>query len=172
MVVPGFFRPQVLSLAHCQVGGGHGGRSQTEEYLLSKFYWPGVYADIRKYCASCRKCQLVNPSVDPKVPLRPLPVIGVPFTRVGMDLVGPLVASAKGHQYILVLVDYATRYPEAIPLSSMTTPVVAQAMVEFFSRVGFPKELLTDQGTPFMSRLMSQVCSEIGRASCRKECRL
>ena len=162
LVVPRFFREQVLTLAHCRVGGGHGGRGQTEDYLLSKFYWPGVYADIRNFCASCSKCQLVNPSVDPKVPLRPLPVIGVPFSRVGMDLVGPLVISSKGHQYILVLVDYATRYPEAIPLSSMTTTVVAQAMVEFFSRVGFPAELLTDQGTPFMSRLMGQVCKILG----------
>ena len=79
-----------------------------------------------------------------------------------MDLVGPLTTSSKGQQYILVLVDYATRFPEAIPLTSMNTLVVAQAVVEFFSRVGFPRELLTDQGTPFMSRLMSQVCELLG----------
>lgn len=49
-----------------------------------------------------------------------------------MDLVGPLVTSAWGYQHILVLVDYATRYPEAILLSSMATSNIAQAMLFFF----------------------------------------
>ncbi|KAJ1180899.1 hypothetical protein NDU88_006110 [Pleurodeles waltl] len=79
-----------------------------------------------------------------------------------MDIIGPLNPSSKGQQYVLVLVDYATRYPEAIPLPSMHTKVIAQAMIEFFSRVGFPKEILTDQGTPFMSRLMSEVSKTLG----------
>ncbi len=38
----------------------------------------------------------------------------VPFERIGMDLIGPLERSARGHRFALVLVDYATRYPEAV----------------------------------------------------------
>lgn len=76
-----------------------------------------------------------------------------------MDLVGPLPKSAKGHQYILVLVDYATRYPEAVPLRKATTKAVARELFLLFSRVGIPKDLLTDQGTPFVSCLMADLCS-------------
>lgn len=75
-----------------------------------------------------------------------------------MDLVGPLPKSARGHQYILVILDYATRYPEAIPLRTMASQNIAKELVLLFTRVGVPKEIHTDQGTPFMSRLMADLC--------------
>lgn len=95
------------------------------------------------------------------VPLQPLPIIGVPFERIGMDLIGPHPRTKKGNQYALVIVDYATRFPEAFPLSSTTTRQIADRLLELFSRVGFPKEILTDQGTPFVSRLMKDVCKAL-----------
>ncbi len=91
-------------------------------------------------------------------PLIPLPIIEVPFERIGMDLVGPLPKSARGHEHILVIVDYATRYPEAIPLRKATAKAIAQELFLLSSRVGIPAEILTDQGTPFMSRLMADLC--------------
>ncbi len=75
-----------------------------------------------------------------------------------MDLVGPLPKSARGHEHILVIVDYATRYPEAVPLRKATAKNIAHELFLFFSRVGIPAEILTDQGTPFMSRLMADLC--------------
>lgn len=52
--------------------------------------------------------------------LIPLPIIETQFERTGMDIVGPLPGSARGHQYILVMLDYVTRYPEVIPLWKAT----------------------------------------------------
>lgn len=78
-----------------------------------------------------------------------------------MDLVGPLEPSSRGHKHILVIVDYATRYPEAIPLIKVSTKVICEHLVELFTRVGFPKEILTDQGTPFMCETMKQVCATV-----------
>ncbi len=75
-----------------------------------------------------------------------------------MDLVGPLPKLAQGHEHILVVVDYATRYPEAIPLRKATAKNIAHELFLLFSRVGIPTEILTDQGTPFMSRLMADLC--------------
>ncbi|KAL1274384.1 hypothetical protein QQF64_027198 [Cirrhinus molitorella] len=75
-----------------------------------------------------------------------------------MDLVGPLPKSARGHEHILVVVDYATRYPEAIPLRKATAKNIAQELFLLCTRVGIPSEILTDQGTPFMSRLMADLC--------------
>ncbi len=49
-------------------------------------------------------------------PLIPLPIITEPFKKVAMDIAGPLPRSKSGYVYILVLCDYATRYPEAVPL--------------------------------------------------------
>ncbi|XP_016103330.1 uncharacterized protein [Sinocyclocheilus grahami] len=88
----------------------------------------------------------------------PRPIIEVPFERIGMDLVGPLPKSARGHEHILVIVNYATRYPEAVPLRKVTAKAIAQELFLLSSRVGIPAEILTNQGTPFMSRLMADFC--------------
>ena len=56
-----------------------------------------------------------------------------------MDIVGPLPKSSRGHRYILVILDYATRYPEAIPLRLATGRAVAREMFLLFSRVGLPE---------------------------------
>lgn len=72
--------------------------------------------DVRHFCQACEACQRTTPKKPAPAPLIPLPVIEVPFTCIGLDLVGPLPKSAREHEHILVIVDYATRYPKAIPL--------------------------------------------------------
>ena len=75
-----------------------------------------------------------------------------------MDLVGPISPpSENGQQYILTLVDYATRYPEAIALKRIDTPTVGEALVDMFSRLGIPEEILSDLGTQFVSECMEEV---------------
>lgn len=57
-------------------------------------------------------------------------LIDMPFKPVATDLVGPMSPpSEDGHRYILILVDYATRYPEAVPLKNIDTETVAEALV-------------------------------------------
>lgn len=63
-----------------------------------------------------------------------------------MDVVGPLPRSRSGNRYVLVLSDYATRYPEAVLLQNVDVETVAEELVKIFARVGIPQELLTDQG--------------------------
>ena len=74
-----------------------------------------------------------------------------------MDIVGPLPRSRRGNQYILVVCDYATRYLEAITLRSVDAGAVAEYLIQLFSRVGIPREILTDQGTNFMSQLLKEL---------------
>ena len=74
-----------------------------------------------------------------------------------MDIVGPLPRTASGKRYIVVVCDYATRYPEAVALSSTDAEQVAEELVRIFSRVGLPQEILTDQGANFMSQLLAEM---------------
>ena len=90
-------------------------------------------------------------------PLMPLPIINEPLTRVAMDIVGPLPRSKSGNRYILVFCDYATRYPEAIPLRSIDAEHVAEELINIFARVGVPEEILIDQGSNFMSQLLAEL---------------
>ncbi len=83
-----------------------------------------------------------------------------PITAAQMfhDCRPSLPKSARGHEHILMIVDYATRYPEAIPLRKATSKAIAQELFLLCSRVGIPTEILTNQGTPFISRMMADLC--------------
>ncbi|GFO27104.1 Zinc finger protein [Plakobranchus ocellatus] len=67
----------------------------------------------------------------PRVPLEKVPLIDTPFKRVAIDLVGPINPPREaGHRFILTLVDYTTRFAEAVPLHKIDTESVAEAMVD------------------------------------------
>lgn len=79
------------------------------------------------------------------------------FDRVQMDIVGILPATSLGNKYILTIQDNLTKYSLAIPLISTETASVANAFVEeFICRFGCPKEIMTDQGSNFQSKLMKK----------------
>ena len=159
LLVPRPFIASVLQMAHAHLLGAHLGMEKTLELIKARFYWPGVKKEVENYCRSCPECQQVAPKPQHRNPLIPLPIITVPFSRIAMDLVGPLPRTSRGHQYILVILDYATRYPEAIPLRTMATKGIARELILLFSRVGLPDEILTEQGTPFMSKIMKDLCT-------------
>ena len=79
-----------------------------------------------------------------------------------MDMVGPLPRTEDGHRYILTIVDYGSRYPDAIPLRTTSSQDVAEALLEYFSWVGLPKEILTDRGSNFTSDLMDKLYQMLG----------
>lgn len=137
---------------------GYLGSSRTAYKVKSEFYWPGVQADVRRYCRSCDICQRTTPKGrTTKVPLGEMPLIDVPFQREAVDLIGPIQpATDLSNRYILTLVDFATRYPEAVALKGIETEKVAEALIDIFCRIGVPKEMLTDQGTQFTSELMAE----------------
>ena len=85
-------------------------------------------------------------------------MIDTPFKRVTVDIVGPIEPhSERKSRYILTMIDYATRYPEAVALPGIETERVAEALVEMFSRVGIPDELLLDCGSQFTAEVMKEV---------------
>ena len=94
-----------------------------------------------------------------KVPLGDMSVIEEPFNRVAIDLIGPIIpVSERGNRYILTVVDFATRYPEAVSLAKMDIETIAETLLEIYLRVGFPSEVLSDRGSQFAADLMKEVC--------------
>ena len=103
------------------------------------------------------ECQRTAQKRHKPAPLIPLPVIDEPFRCIVMDIVGPLPRSSSGDKYILVVCDYATRYPEAVAMKSVMAEYVAEELISIFARVGIPQEILTDQGSNFMSNLLAEL---------------
>ena len=159
IVVPKKYRQEVLRIAHDIPMSGHLGIKKTKERIWSDFVWPGICRDVRNYCASCDICQRTTPrGKTRKVPLGKMPIIDTPFERVAVDLIGPITpCSDGGHRYIVTMVDYATRYVEAKPLKTAKAEEVAEALWEIWTRVGVPKEILTDRGSQFVGDLANEV---------------
>ncbi|XP_048881447.1 uncharacterized protein LOC125748837 [Brienomyrus brachyistius] len=162
MVVPQEVRGVVLDLGHSIPWAGHLGRQKTVSRVSRYFYWPNMAKDIAEFCKTCPECQKTASRCAPKVPLEPLPVVGTPFEQLGMDVVGPLERSRAGNRFMLVITDYATRYPEVFALKTVKARTVATCLVQLFSRVGFPRAIITDQGSNFMSKLLKQAYGLLG----------
>ena len=159
LVVPKTMRGIVLATAHDLPLAGHQGQKKTRERVWSEFFWPGMSADIRRYCSSCDVCQRTSPRGKlTRVPMGHTPVIDTAFRRVAVDIVGPIKPmSETGKQYILVMIDYATRYPEAVALRDIRASTVADALMEMWSRLGIPDQILTDNGSQFTGSLMQEI---------------
>ena len=159
LVVPTQLRFKTMEIAHETMMSGHLGIKKTSDRILSNFFWPGLKDDVRRFGLSCDICQrTLNKGSVPKIPLQKTPIIDTPFKRVAVDLVGPIhPPSSGGHRYILTLIDYATRYPEAIALKNIATEDVAQGLLTIYSRIVFPEEILSDMGSQFVSDCMKEV---------------
>ena len=120
-----------MGVTYDSLFGGHLGAKKTEDRIQINFFWPGLHEDVTNFYRSCDVYQktVARGSV-PRAPLGNLPLIDQSFKRVAIDLVGPIApASDKRHRYILTLVDYATRYPEAVPLKNIDTERVSRSVV-------------------------------------------
>ena len=164
IVVPRVYRPEILNLDHETPMSGHLGVNKTYHKILNHFYWPGIKSDVSQHCKSCHTCQMVgkpNQTI-PKAQLQPIPAFDEPFSRVIIDCVGPLPKTKKGCEYLLTIMCASTRFPEAIPLRNIKAKTIVNALVKFFTFVGLPKSIQSDQGSNFMSGIFQQVMYELG----------
>ena len=164
IVIPRVYRPEILNLAHETPMSGHLGVNKTHHKILNHFYWPGIKSDVSQHCKSCHTCQMVgkpNQTI-PKAQLQPIPAFDEPFSRVIIDCVGPLPKTKKGCEYLLTIMCASTRFPEAIPLRNIKAKTIVNALVKFFTFVGLPKSIQSDQGSNFMSGIFQQVMYELG----------
>ena len=86
-------------------------------------------------------------------------VLPEPFEQVAVDLAGPFPRSKSGHKYLLTMVNMASRYPEALPLTITAEEV--EGLAEIFCRHGIPRAILSDQGKQFESQLFNQLCAKL-----------
>ena len=164
IVVPKSYRHEILSIAHESPMSGHLGINKTYHRIINHFYWPGLKSDVSKYCKTCHTCQMVgkpNQTI-PKAQLQPVPAFDEPFSRILIDCVGPLPRTKSGNEYLLTIMCTSTRFPEAIPLRNIKTKSIVKALIKFFTFVGLPKSVQSDQGSNFMSGIFQKVMHELG----------
>uniref|UniRef100_H3AH72 Gypsy retrotransposon integrase-like protein 1 n=1 Tax=Latimeria chalumnae TaxID=7897 RepID=H3AH72_LATCH len=137
---------------------GHIGVTKTLNKLRERFYWVHCQQDVRSWCRKCDICAArKGPTRRVQAPLQQYN-IGVPIERVVADILGPLPTTDTGNCYLLIAMDYFSKWPEAYPLKNQETITVAEALVnQFFTKLGVPAELHI-KATIFESEVFRNMC--------------
>jgi hypothetical protein len=157
LVLPRKFREQILLTFHDGAFGGHVSAPKVLARMRLKYFWPSMLQDVTSWCKSCQLCAArKRPKKYVKAPLKPIAVDG-PFSTLAMDIL-ELPKTTAGNRYILVCVDYLTKWPECFPLPDQKADTIAQTLVEeVIARHGAPRRILTDRGANFMSEVIAEV---------------
>ena len=121
-IIPTGWRRQVFDAIH---GLSHPGSKASQRLVAAKFVWHGLKKDVRDWANTCLECQRAKVHRHTKAPLELFPVPERRFDHVNVDLVGPL-PSSHGFTYLLTMVDRTTRWPEAVPLTSLASVEMTQ----------------------------------------------
>ena len=140
LVIPKESRANMLEQLHAS----HMGIEATRRRAREVCFWPGVNADIDRLIKSCSACAQVQSS-QPKEPMQPHDVPGVPWQKVGMDFF-----ELRGQQY-LIMTDYFTNWFEVAKLSRITAAALVKECRVQFARYGVPRTVVADSGTQFLS---------------------
>lgn len=128
---------------------GHFAANQTISQSIGRFYWPTRAKELHEYARTCHECQLIGP-LRPSAGLAPVLQLQ-PLDLMGFDYLGPISPMSKhGNRYILVAVDYFSRYGWAMPTTNATSKATLEKATEhIFSVFGYPRALYTDNGSHF-----------------------
>ncbi|XP_075106813.1 uncharacterized protein LOC142179828 [Nicotiana tabacum] len=152
-------------LSHCHdgaVGGHYEGRITAAKVLEAGFFSPTLLKYARNYVTTCDKCQRSGSiSKRDEMPLNSILVCEI-FDVWGIDFMGSFPPS-NGCEYILVVVDYVSKWVEAIATRKNDAHVVCAFLKKnIFSRFGTPSVIISDQGTHFINRQFANLLSKYG----------
>ncbi|GJR38318.1 reverse transcriptase domain-containing protein [Tanacetum coccineum] len=153
---------EILADCHSGPTGGHHSANITAKKVYeSGFYWPSVFKDANEYVRRCDVCQRSrNISSRNEMPQNNIQVCEV-FDVWGLDFMGPFTQS-RGNKYILVALDYVSKWVKAQALPTNDARVVVKFLRQLFARFGVPKALICDRGTYFCNSKLEKALQRYG----------
>ncbi len=163
LVIPASLRETFLHFAHSNPLSGHLGRMKTLRRLLDNVYWPEIRKDVWSFCTQCKTCQAYKPRISKLSGLlQSIPVVE-PGYMLGVDLMGPFPRSSRSNEFLLVFVDYCSKWVELFALRSAKTHLITNILTkEMFTRWGAPAYLVSDRGPQFTAQLLNDTCKRWG----------
>ncbi|GJV87091.1 reverse transcriptase domain-containing protein [Tanacetum coccineum] len=153
---------EILMACHNGPTGGHHGANYTARKVFdSGFFWPTIYKDafnLVKHCDACQRQGKI--SQRDEMPQNAIQVCEI-FDLWGIDFMGPF-PSSRGNKYILVAVDYLSKWVEAKALPTNDARVVCKFLKSLFARFGTPRAIISDRGTHFCNDQFTKVMAKYG----------
>ena len=154
LIIPATLQKKVVHIAH----QSHQGIVKTKQHIREKVWFPGIDRLVEETVKACIPCQASYPGPLTREPIIPTPLPTEPWSSLAVDFVGPF----PGGEYLFVVIDEHSRYPEVEIVSSTSHRVVLPKLGTIFSRQGFPHKLKTDNGPPFNGQEFSNFLKEHG----------
>ena len=150
---------EVIAEYHDNPLASHPGSDETLREIQRRYYWLGMREAIRRYVGSCHLCLCTKPIRTVREDaLRPRAARS-PWETIALDLMGPYPRSTTRKQFWLVVTDLFSRWVEAFPIASSEASKIISIMErEVFSRWGYPRQILSDNGRQFISHQWINVC--------------
>ncbi|GKD99985.1 reverse transcriptase domain-containing protein [Tanacetum coccineum] len=153
----------VIKEIHMGSCGMHiGARSVVAKAIRQGYYWPTMHSDARNVTQKCDSCQVHAP-----VPRHPKTLMTSimapwPFYQWGMDILGPLPQASGKLKFVIVAIDYFTKWIEAKPLARITGKDVKKFVWDnIVCRFGLPRIIVTDNGTQFVNDPFKGWCESL-----------
>ena len=154
MVIPQHRMKEVLKLAHDHPMSGHLGIKNTIHKVAHYYFWPGMKTDIISYIARCDACQKRKMNKIHTI-MKPAKIVPIPFYHVGIDVVGPLPVTLTGNRYVILAVDFFSKWVEAKAVPTADAQSITQFLYDnVICYHGVPRELTSDRGTEFVNELV------------------
>ncbi|GJT09808.1 reverse transcriptase domain-containing protein [Tanacetum coccineum] len=152
----------ILEACHNRPTGGHHGANLTAKKVFDAgFFWPTIYKDAHELVKNCDSCQRQGKiSQRDEMPQNSIQVCEI-FDVWGIDFMGPF-PSSRGNKYILVAVDYLSKWVEAKALPTNDARVVCKFLKSLFARFGAPRAIISDRGTHFCNDQFAKVMLKYG----------
>nr|GFB41047.1 reverse transcriptase domain-containing protein [Tanacetum cinerariifolium] len=137
-------------------GGHHGANHTAKKVFDAGFFWLTIYKDAHEFVKNCDTCQRQgNISQRDEMPQNSIQICEI-FDVWGIDFMGPF-PSSRGNKYILVVVDYLSKWVEAKALPTNDARVVCKFLKSLFTKFGAPRAIIIDRGTHFCNDQFAKV---------------
>ena len=154
----------ILREVHEGICGNHiGAQAVAGKVLRQGYYWPTILKDATDLVKKCRICQ--EHAKISRLPSEPLTSITSPwpFQQWGLDILGPLPIGKGQCKFIIVAVDYFTKWAEAELLTTITEQKIRNFVWRaIICRFGIPRALVSDNGKHFDNAKFRDFCAELG----------
>lgn len=155
LVVPKILRERMLQLAH----EGHPGESVMKKRLRDRAWWPLMDREAKAVVSTCEGCQLIGlPSKPVPMSRREMPTR--PWVDIAIDFMGPFPSG----EYLLVIVDYFSRYKEVEIMNRITAHETVERLDKIFTRLGYPRTITLDNAKQFIGKEFEEYCKTRGIA--------